>query len=150
MAGDLITAKWRLDLGVVGDGGVRLLDFTDLLQGEPRLVRNGTPEEAVKAFRAPYQVNRPIYNVAHQLSVSRVVVCASDWAARQMVLEFTSSLPVGPADCTIYYQGAADAVTLAVTLQAALVRPGFSATTENDRFLCQFTIEGGALVLPPP
>ena len=148
MAEQLITAAWRIDLGTVGGGGVRLLDFADYTQGEPEIVRNCVPEGPVTAFRAANQQNRPQYNVSYSLTVSRMVVCAGPWQARAFLLSFAASIPTAPLNATISYTNGAGDIVAAQVLSGALVKPGMKIVTKNDRCYIGFTIDGGALSAP--
>jgi len=142
----LIQAKWRVTLGDPSAGGVVLLDFGDLLQGEPSLVRSGVAQAPMKGIRLPFATQLSIFNIEHTLSISRVVVCSNDAAARLFLLAHTASLPTSALDCTIALNQSNPASVM--TLSAALIQPGFRAETQNNRFLGNYTIIGGALTAP--
>jgi len=131
----LISAQWKVTLG-----GVVLLDFGENTEGELQMERSQLVQ-TVQPIRAAYEVRFPRGNEAHTITFTRVVVCASNSAAQQLM--FSSALPTGLVSCTLQ---PADNTAKTWTLSNACIAPnGYRPQTQGAWFLAQYQIVGGQL-----
>jgi len=132
----LLTSTWHVTLA-----GVTLLDFGDYMTAEPSITPSGIVQQRV-AVRATYASDIGRGGRRNVVEFGRIKICADDEAARDYLLGHLSELPLCSTAGTLTIEDLHGTTT---TLSGAILTSAGRPRTENDRFLADYTITGGAL-----